>query len=67
MKSNQAKSKGEATPTKSAEAQPTDTTVAVGNALAGVPPRRSVLGELPDTAPTLGHGGVTANSGHRAR
>ena len=31
--------------------------VAVGNALAGVPPRRSVRAELPHTAPTSGGGG----------
>ena len=36
-------------------------TVAVGNALAGVPPLRSVRAELPHTAPTSGHGGGTAN------
>src|SRR5262249_19196688 len=34
--------------------------VAVGNALAGVPPRRSVRAELPHTAPTSGDGGVWA-------
>ena len=34
--------------------------VAVGNALAGVPPRRSVRAELPHTAPTSGDGGVRA-------
>ena len=34
--------------------------VAVGNALSGVPPRRSVRAELPHTAPTSGDGGVRA-------
>jgi hypothetical protein len=40
--------------------------VAVGNALAGVPPRRSVRAELPNTAPTSAAWRKTARSGQGA-
>jgi hypothetical protein len=41
--------------------------VAVGNALAGVPPRRSVRAELPHTALVLGHGEDAAEPPPRTR